>query len=105
MSGRAGRRGLDERGIVIMMLDEKMEPAAAQGMLQGKSDVLTSSFHIGYNMLLNLMRVEGLDPTHMLRQSFRQFQRARTLPELRAKQTQLEAERVRRHCPVHVHSA
>lgn len=34
MSGRAGRRGLDERGVVIMMIDEKMEPAAAKGMVK-----------------------------------------------------------------------
>lgn len=31
MSGRAGRRGKDDRGIVIQMLDEKMEPQVAKG--------------------------------------------------------------------------
>jgi ATP-dependent RNA helicase DOB1 len=33
MSGRSGRRGLDERGIVILMVDEKMEPQVAQNMV------------------------------------------------------------------------
>ena len=31
MSGRAGRRGKDDRGIVIQMLDEKMDPQVAKG--------------------------------------------------------------------------
>lgn len=57
MSGRAGRRGLDDRGIVILMVDEKMEPHVAKNMVKGASDPLISSFHLGYNMLLNLMRV------------------------------------------------
>jgi hypothetical protein len=41
MSGRAGRRGIDERGIVIMMIDDKMEPSVAQGM------VWVSLIHLG----------------------------------------------------------
>jgi ATP-dependent RNA helicase DOB1 len=74
MSGRAGRRGIDDRGIVILMVDEKMEPAVAKQMLLGQADPLNSQFHLTYNMLLNLMRVEGVDPEYLIKRSFHQFQ-------------------------------
>lgn len=74
MSGRAGRRGLDERGIVIMMIDEKMEPAIAKEIVRGEQDKLNSAFYLGYNMILNLMRVEGISPEFMLERCFYQFQ-------------------------------
>jgi ATP-dependent RNA helicase DOB1 len=35
MSGRAGRRGLDERGITILMANKKLEPEVAKQMLKG----------------------------------------------------------------------
>ncbi|KAK0442400.1 rRNA-processing arch domain-containing protein [Armillaria borealis] len=57
MSGRAGRRGLDERRIVIMMCDEK---------IAGQADRLDSAFRVGYNMVLNLMKVEGFSLEHLL---------------------------------------
>ena len=74
MSGRAGRRGLDDRGIVIMMVNEKMDPAVAKEIVRGEQDKLNSAFHLGYNMILNLMRVEGISPEYMLERCFFQFQ-------------------------------
>lgn len=74
MSGRAGRRGLDDRGIVILMIDEKMEPNAARDIVKGEQDRLNSAFYLGYNMILNLMRVENISPEYMLEKCFFQFQ-------------------------------
>ena len=34
MSGRAGRRGLDERGIVILMVDDLMTPSAGKAIVK-----------------------------------------------------------------------
>ncbi len=82
MSGRAGRRGLDDRGVVIMMVDEKLEPQAAREMVHGEADRLNSAFHLGYNMVLNLMRVEGISPEYMLERCFFQFQNAASIPGL-----------------------
>lgn len=82
MSGRAGRRGLDDRGIVIMMFDEQLEPDDAKQMIRGQADRLDSAFHLGYNMVLNLMRVEGISPEFMLERCFYQFQQAASIPGL-----------------------
>ena len=92
MSGRAGRRGKDDRGIVIQMLDERMEPAVCKDILYGAPDPLNSSYRISYNMLLNLMRVEDVDPEYLLRASFHQFQREQAAPGLIAQAEDLEQE-------------
>lgn len=34
MSGRAGRRGIDDRGIVILIVDEKMGPDVGKELLK-----------------------------------------------------------------------
>ena len=91
MSGRAGRRGKDDRGIVIQMLDEKMEPAICKGILYGDPDPLNSSYRISYNMLLNMMRVEDVDPEYLLRASFLQFQREKEVPGLILQAEELES--------------
>jgi len=93
MSGRAGRRGLDERGVVIMMIDEKMEPAVAKEIVRGEQDKLNSAFHLGYNMILNLMRVEGISPEFMLERCFFQFQNTASVAGLEQELQDLETTR------------
>ncbi|XP_047122835.1 exosome RNA helicase MTR4 isoform X1 [Hydra vulgaris] len=93
MSGRAGRRGIDERGIVIMIVDEKLEPEIGKGLLKGQSDPLNSAFRLTYNMVLNLLRLEEINPEFMLEKSFYQFQNYSAIPEMIDKIKRLESKR------------
>ncbi|KAM9793209.1 exosome RNA helicase MTR4 [Syngnathus typhle] len=92
MSGRAGRRGMDDRGIVIFMADEKMSPSVGKQLLKGSADPLNSAFHLTYNMVLNLLRVEEINPEYMLEKSFYQFQHYRALPGVVERIKKLETE-------------
>ncbi|XP_011708242.1 PREDICTED: superkiller viralicidic activity 2-like 2 [Wasmannia auropunctata] len=82
MSGRAGRRGLDDKGIVILMIDEQVSPVVGKAIVQGKPDPINSAFHLTYNMVLNLLRVEEINPEYMLERSFFQFQNQAGIPIL-----------------------
>ena len=82
MSGRAGRRGLDDKGIVILMIDEKMSPSVGRNLVMGSADQLNSAFHLTYNMVLNLLRVEEINPEFMMERSFHQFQNYSNIPKL-----------------------
>ena len=55
MSGRAGRRGLDTIGYVVLLpqlLSDKMEKEAFVGLLKGKPQTLRSKFNIDEKMIL-----------------------------------------------------
>jgi antiviral helicase SKI2 len=61
MAGRAGRRGLDATGTVIILCKGDVPPThELNHMMLGTPTVLTSRFRLTYNMILNLMRVEEL---------------------------------------------
>lgn len=90
MAGRAGRRNKDDRGLVIMMLDEKIMPDSAQSLLHGTSEPLNSAFYLSYNMVLNLLRVEEINPEYMLEKSFFQYQNICNIPEAQKKVTETE---------------
>ncbi|XP_037957460.1 exosome RNA helicase MTR4 isoform X2 [Teleopsis dalmanni] len=82
MAGRAGRRGIDDKGIVILMIDEEVSPATGRSIVKGEADAIISEFHLSYNMVLNLLRVEEVNPEYMLERSFRQFQNQTNIPNL-----------------------
>nr|XP_043623960.1 DExH-box ATP-dependent RNA helicase DExH10 [Erigeron canadensis] len=94
MSGRAGRRGKDERGICIIMIDEQMEMNTLKDMVLGKPAPLVSTFRLSYYSILNLMRrAEGqFTAEHVIKNSFHQFQYEKTLPDIGKKVAKLEEE-------------
>jgi ATP-dependent RNA helicase DOB1 len=84
--------GKDDRGIVIQMLEEKMDPDACKDMIYGASDPLFSSYHVSYNMVLNMLRVEDADPENLLRSSFHQYQQECEAPALENRANELQRE-------------
>ncbi|KAK9269473.1 hypothetical protein L1049_001248 [Liquidambar formosana] len=94
MSGRAGRRGKDERGICIIMVNEQMEMNTLKDMVLGKPAPLVSTFRLSYYSILNLMsRAEGqFTAEHVIRNSFHQFQYEKTLPDIGKRVSKLEQE-------------
>lgn len=94
MSGRAGRRGKDDRGICIIMIDEQMEMNTLRDMVLGKPAPLVSTFRLSYYSILNLLsRAEGqFTAEHVISNSFHQFQYEKALPDIGKKVSKLEHE-------------
>lgn len=84
MAGRAGRRGLDTVGTVIIVTPGKTEaPPVAElsQMITGPATKLRSQFRLHYNMILNLMRVEALKIEEMIKRSFSENATQALLPQ------------------------
>ena len=86
MSGRAGRRGKDDRGICIVMCDEEMDMETAQTLMKGATAPLVSSFKLTYYTLLNVLKRSAgeIDMQRVIAKSFHQFQHDKALPEARS---------------------
>ncbi|KAL8729550.1 MAG: hypothetical protein Q9166_004630 [cf. Caloplaca sp. 2 TL-2023] len=84
MAGRAGRRGLDPVGSVIIVNQgsEEAPPAATlKQMILGDPTKLRSQFRLTYNMILNLLRVEALKVEEMIKRSFSENATQTLLPQ------------------------
>ncbi|KAI0673626.1 antiviral helicase [Trametes maxima] len=91
MAGRAGRRGLDPTGTVIIVAnDELPEQSILQNMILGTPTKLQSQFRLTYNMILNLLRVEALRVEEMIKRSFSENASQRLLPENQKKVVESE---------------
>ncbi|GJQ13616.1 hypothetical protein GpartN1_g5407.t1 [Galdieria partita] len=71
MAGRAGRRGIDSVGTVLLFLEEGLpELNVMRRVMTGPPLNLLSQFRLTYSMILNLLRTEDLHVEDMIRYSF-----------------------------------
>lgn len=75
MSGRAGRRGTDKIGNVLLVLESStvITEKEIKKILHGPSNSLDSAFKLTYNTILNILRLDGMDENYIIRHSFLQF--------------------------------
>ncbi|KIK70472.1 hypothetical protein GYMLUDRAFT_65706 [Collybiopsis luxurians FD-317 M1] len=86
MAGRAGRRGLDPTGTVIIVANDNIpEQTTLNTMILGTPGKLSSQFRLTYNMILNLLRVEALKVEEMIKRSFSENASQQLLPDQQKK--------------------
>ncbi len=76
MAGRAGRRGRDTKGTVIIYTDSTQElpdMGELKAVLEGRGIPLESKFKVTYKMMLHLLQSENVDVTDVMHFSFSQY--------------------------------
>ncbi len=83
LSGRAGRRGLDELGHSVVLRQRFTPFDTITRLASTRTYPLQSSFQPSYNMAVNLVRnYERADAEHLVNSSFAQFQADRDVVQL-----------------------
>lgn len=86
MAGRAGRQGLDARGLVISILeDDRVTPRDIQRLTGNDVEPILSRFNLSYSTLINLHRTLGPRLYEAWERSFNNFQWARMSKKKREK--------------------
>lgn len=80
MAGRAGRRGLDDVGTVLLFPSAADFPTESdvKSVLTGTPKPLRSQFRLTYNMILNLLRIAELRVEDVMARSFSEAPAGRT---------------------------
>ncbi|KAJ0173679.1 hypothetical protein K1T71_010828 [Dendrolimus kikuchii] len=74
MAGRAGRRGLDDTGTVIVLCKDGVpDLVTLKAMMLGIPQRLSSQFRLTYAMILSLLRAATVSVEGMMQRSFREF--------------------------------
>lgn len=91
MSGRAGRRGLDKIGTVMLMAyQQPLDKMSLKQVALGTPTKLSSQFRLTYAMILNLLRIEALKVEDMIKRSFGENSSQSMLPEQQLEIVKLE---------------
>jgi ATP-dependent RNA helicase HelY len=94
ITGRAGRRGIDEHGYALVAWSPFVPFAQVASLASSREFVLRSAFRPTYNMAANLVRDHEPEEAHrLLNASFAQFQADREVVELQARAERLRADR------------
>ncbi len=84
MSGRAGRRGKDTVGVVVLPATSRDEAREALSLIDAEPEPVTSSFTPGYVQVLNLLRRSSLeDALRTLGRSLAAYERREEVRRLR----------------------
>ena len=96
MGGRAGRRGIDPEGEIVIRQDfdeyDEVRPLLDK-LLSGESEPVTSSFNLSFHSVVNLLHNHDEERIKLLlERSFKVYQSSQNVRDLEARLEELEAE-------------